>query len=598
MNTSSSAASNSTTASGPINARLKPESTNIGWDYATEITPGNSLHVKCTLCGKEMSGGIYRIKQHIAHITGNVAKCPKSTKEDQEKCAKDLREAKHKKLEKRKVEDEVRSEVHIDTFHGDEVEGVLGSRKNPHFLGPMDRFATQINTDSPMGEAKRSRQANLNDTLFKERTHNVHQYVARWVYESGIPFNAIDNDGFRRLCEAIGQFGPGYQPPSQYMLREPLLKEEVERTKLSLKKHEEEWKINGCSIMTDAWSDRKRRSVMNLCVNCKEGTTFLSSKEDSESSHTGQYIFEYVDKFIDEIGPQYVVQVVTDNATNNMAAANLLKAKRPNIFWTSCATHTLNLMLEGIGKQPRFKAIIEKAKALTIFIYAHTKTLSLMRKFTNKHDIVRPGVTRFATSFLTLQSIMEKKDKLRLMFTSDDWADCKWSKSAKGKVTSQTILSLTFWNGVSLCLKVFAPLVKVLRLADGDKKPAMGFIYGELQKARNDIKEAFKNVETNYRPILAIIDAKSEGRLDSPLHLAGYILNPYYYYKDASIQRDQVVMDGFLACVESFFIDDLQKQSHVTNVEMWKYLRKEGSFGKQMAMAGCIKNDENFDPGI
>ncbi|TQE08954.1 hypothetical protein C1H46_005337 [Malus baccata] len=132
--------------------------------------------------------------------------------------------------------------------------------------------------------------------------------------------------------EAVGQFGPGYLPPSQYELREPLLKEEVERVKKSLKKHEEEWALNGCAIMTDAWSDRKRRSIMNLCVNCKEGTIFLSSKECSSEAHTGEYIFEYVDKCVEEIGPQNVIQVVTDNASNNMAAANMMKKKRPNIF--------------------------------------------------------------------------------------------------------------------------------------------------------------------------------------------------------------------------------------------------------------------------
>lgn len=59
------------------------------------------------------------------------------------------------------------------------------------------------------------------------------------------------------------------------------------------------------------------------------------------------------------------------------------------MFWTSCATHTLNLMLEGIGKLPKFKGVIEKAKVFTIFIYAHHKTLALMRKHTKKRDIVR-----------------------------------------------------------------------------------------------------------------------------------------------------------------------------------------------------------------
>jgi hypothetical protein len=210
---------------------------------------------------------------------------------------------------------------------------------------------------------------------------------------------------------------------------------------------------------------------MNLCVNCKQGTSFISSKEDSETSHTAEYIFEYVDKFIDEIGPKNVVQVVTDNASNNMAAANLLKVKRPTIYWTSCATHTINLMLEGIGKQKNFKETIEKAKKFTIFVYAHHKTLALMRKYTKRRDIVRPGATRFATAFLTLQSLMDKKHDLRHMVGSKEWEDTKWAKKGKGKEANAIISSPGFWNKVSLCLKVFAPLFKILRLVDGDWKP-------------------------------------------------------------------------------------------------------------------------------
>ena len=38
------------------------------------------------------------------------------------------------------------------------------------------------------------------------------------------------------FVEAVGQFGPRFKPPSQYQLREPLLKEEVNRMKELLKK--------------------------------------------------------------------------------------------------------------------------------------------------------------------------------------------------------------------------------------------------------------------------------------------------------------------------------------------------------------------------
>ncbi|KAL5756992.1 hypothetical protein ACOSQ2_021738 [Xanthoceras sorbifolium] len=130
-------------------------------------------------------------------------------------------------------------------------------------------------------------------------------------------------------------------------------------------------------------------------------------------------------------------------------------------------------MLESIDKLQKFKKTIEQAKNFTIFIYAHHKTLSLMRSFTKKRDIVRPGVTRFASSFLTLQSMMEKKSQLKAMFCSELWDQCKWSNTTKGQKTYATVMSTSFWNGVTTCLKVFAPLVKVLRLVDGDKKPAM-----------------------------------------------------------------------------------------------------------------------------
>ena len=275
------------------------------------------------------------------------------------------------------------------------------------------------------------------------------------------------------MCEAIGQFGPGLTPPTQDAFRGSLLEEEYERTKCLLQEREAEKMKNGCSIMTDAWSDKKRRSIMNVYTNCADGTSFISSKEMSDVSHTSEVIFELVDKAIEDIGPDDVVQVVTDNASNNMGAKKLLHVKRPHIFWTSCATHTINLMLQGIGNMPRFKKVIDQAKAFTIFVYGHTRTLECMRYFTEGKEIVRPGVTRFASNYLTLDSIQEKKDQLRKMVVHSRWDSLKDVKSKKGKNATATILNPTFWKDVKLTLAVFAPLFKVLRLVDGDVKLAI-----------------------------------------------------------------------------------------------------------------------------
>ncbi|KAI8543162.1 hypothetical protein RHMOL_Rhmol08G0196200 [Rhododendron molle] len=596
---------------------LKRNSNDVGWDYGVIVDVKNKDRLRCILCGNPYTGGVNRMKKHIDQVKGDVAACTKASKEDILKCKKALDETIAKKKEKKQGGINLREEVNIVHEEGRRerkingvcsmsagVSGLVDVQPLAQDLVPktgVNRY-TEINpgsSDTTTSGFKKVKQPNIKDAIWKKRSHDVSQYLARWVYEAGIPFHAIDNDGFKRFVEAVGQFGPGYEPPSQYQLREPLLKEEMDRTKKLLKRQEEEWALTGCSIMTDAWTDRKRRSIMNLCVNCKQGTCFLSSKEDSEASHMGVYIFEYVDKFIKDIGAQNVVQVVKDNASNNMAAADLLKIKRPNIFWTSCGTHTINLMLEGIGKQSKFKGIIDKAKAFTIFVYAHHNTLAMMRKYTKRRDIVRPGVTRFVTAFLTLQSLMEKKQELRAMFSGEAWDKSKWAKSPKGKTTFATVMSTAFWNGVTLCLKVFGPLVIVLRLVDGDRKPTMGFVYGELKNAKEEIKGAYKQVETNYWPILDVIDGKAKGRLDSALHLTGYFLNPFYFYKDHTIQDDPIIMDGVLTCVcvEAFFLDDVNVQDEVINRELLKYKNKEGGFGRPLATMGCATNNDSYDPG-
>ncbi|XP_023770370.1 uncharacterized protein LOC111918993 [Lactuca sativa] len=347
--------------------------------------------------------------------------------------------------------------------------------------------------------------------------------------------------------------------------------------------------------MTDAWSDRKRRSIMNLCVNSRMGTVFISSKECSNESHTSQYIYDYVESCIQQVGPDHVVQVVTDNATNNMGAAKLLQEKRPTIFWTSCAKHTINLMLKGISGLPRFKKVLDQAKKLTIFIYAHHKTLAMMRNHTKKREIIRPGVTRFASAFLTLQSLSEKKEQLKNMFSSNEWVEeCKFSGTPKGRASYGTVTSLQFWAGVTQCLKVFSPLVKVLRMVDADWKPSMGFVYGELKVAKEEIVKALGGNEKAYKPIIDIINHKMKGRLDSKLHLTTYLLNPYYHYKDSQLQHDPNVMDAVLEFFDTLLCGDFEMQRQVVMIDLPKYKEKVDRFGADLAIKGCLQDGGDF----
>jgi hypothetical protein len=70
-------------------------------------------------------------------------------------------------------------------------------------------------------------------------------------------------------------------------------------------------------------------------------------------------------------------------------------------------------MLEDIGKIKEFNDCIVKAKRTTRFIYAHIRILDQMRSLNGKKDLVRPGATCFATSFLTLASMWQQRQHLK-----------------------------------------------------------------------------------------------------------------------------------------------------------------------------------------
>jgi hypothetical protein len=297
-----------------------------------------------------------------------------------------------------------------------------------------------------------------------------------------------------------------------------------------------------------------------------------------------------VDKTIEKVGEDEVVQVMTGNASNNMGAKKLLLIKRPHIFWTSCGSHTINLMLQGIGSLPRFKKVLNQAKAFTIFVYGHTRTLNYMRHFTEEREIIRPGVTRFASAFLTLTSILGKKDQLRKMVVDSMWNTLRDVKSKKGKDATATMMNPSFWKDVKMCLSVFQPLIKLLRLVDGDVKPTMGFLFGELNKAKREIKQCYGNMEARYKDVMAIVDKKLKCRLDSPLHLVAYLLNPHYSYSDTSLFDDGTIIEGFVTCVETFYHADEDMPDQVVNKELRLFQNKEGCFAKKL-----VRTYQNFD---
>ena len=90
---------------------------------------------------------------------------------------------------------------------------------------------------------------------------------------------------------------------------------------------------------------------------------------------------------------------LTDGASNFVATGKMLKEKRTKLFWSPCAAHCLDLILEDISELPVFYNTIANVKNVTTFIYRHTWVLNLYRKYSKGKELARLAVTRFATAF-------------------------------------------------------------------------------------------------------------------------------------------------------------------------------------------------------
>ena len=97
--------------------------------------------------------------------------------------------------------------------------------------------------------------------------------------------------------------------------------------------------------MFDGWTNRKGRILLNFLVHCPKGTMFIKSLDASERIKDATTICELLHGFIQEIGVQNVVQVITDNAANYVYAGRMLMERHPTLFWTPCAAHCLDLLL-------------------------------------------------------------------------------------------------------------------------------------------------------------------------------------------------------------------------------------------------------------
>ncbi|XP_016194847.1 uncharacterized protein LOC107635796 [Arachis ipaensis] len=327
--------------------------------------------------------------------------------------------------------------------------------------------------------------------------------LARWIIDARISFNAIQSSYFQPALDGVAAIGPGFKGPSYDEMRVHLLADLKKECQLLVEGYRSSWKSTGCTLMADGWTDQRQRTLNNFLVYYPAGMSFVKSVDASDMIKTVDTLFKLFAEVIEWVGSSNIVHVVTDNATNYVSAGKLIHEKYPNIFWSPCAVHCINLILKDIASIPHIADIASHASKVTA-IYDH------------KED---------------LQSLVVDK-----YFTSH-----KLFKSVNGKMVSSIILDSKFWEDCITTVMLVGPLIKLLRLVDADEKLSLGIVYEGMQRVKIAIKTMFRNRKFAYTPYTSILKMRWDKHLKRDLHAAAYFLNPDFFYSEGFVEKPNIL---------------------------------------------------------
>lgn len=312
-----------------------------GWEHCV-AQDEKKKRVKCNYCEKIISGGINRFKQHLARIPGEVAYCDKAPEDVYLKIKENMKwhrtGRRHRKPDTKEI-----SAFYMQSDNEDEEE-----EDDNRFLQCVTKDIVAIDdkvsdtevrynvkgrspSSSGNGTEPPVRRSRLDSVFLKSLKSQTSPYyghvkaktgiekktrkevisaICKFFYHAGIPSNAANSPYFHKMLELVGQYGQGLQGPSSRLISGRFLQDEIATIKENLAEVKASWSITGCAVMADCWNDVQGRTLINFLVSCPRGLYFISSIDATDSIEDAANIFKLLDKVVEEIGEENVVQVV------------------------------------------------------------------------------------------------------------------------------------------------------------------------------------------------------------------------------------------------------------------------------------------------
>ncbi|KAH9625387.1 hypothetical protein KSS87_011458 [Heliosperma pusillum] len=520
----------------------------ICWEYADKLD-GNK--VRCKFCTRVLNGGISRLKYHLSRLPSKgVNPCSKVRDDVTDRVRaiiaskEDFRETPCPKMPK------------------------LAETISPGTI-PLSKPLTFVDIPNLLPSLNQMNHDSLNEQDNAERS------IALFFFENRLDFSVARSPSYQLMIDAVVNCGSGFCGPSAEALKGTWVDQVKSEMNLGLKEVEKEWARTGCTIIADTWTDNKSKALINFLVSSPSRTFFHKSVDASSYYKNGKSLADLFDSVIQEIGQENVVQIIVDGALSYSGIANHILQNYGMVFVSPCASHCVNMILDDFCKIDWVNLCIIQAQTITRFVYNNMVLLELMKKFTLGQDVIRTGITKPVSNFLSLQALFRQRPKLKQMFNSPEYS----VYSGCGTKSQAVLEDNEFWRAVEECVAISEPFLRILReVADG--KPAVCSIYELMMKAKESIRTYYIMDEGKCKTLLDIVDKKWHNQLHTPLHSAAAFLNPCIQY-NPEIKFLSALKEDFYNVVEKL-IPTPELRRDIT-AQMLLFTRASGIFGCNLA---------------
>ncbi|GJP44647.1 hypothetical protein CLOM_g4013 [Closterium sp. NIES-68] len=383
----------------------------------------------------------------------------------------------------------------------------VGIRRNLRATAKAERSST-CSTAAPGSASKiggerqsRPRQRDIRDLVDPKARDHLDYLWACAVAENDWSFWSSRSKAVQAFVDAAVAYGKPYDLPSAYKVGGPLLKRLKADSDALVQPLKDTWKTVGCTLSVDGWSDLRSRSLVCLIAQNDTAPVLVEVVDSKTAKKTGVFLAGLIRSAICKIGDSSVVQVVMDNASNNRRAALELADGFPRVFFTNCAAHCLDLMLQDLGALDIIEQVLFQAHRCVMLVKNSSSAVTLFRKVFSELELVRPGTTRFGTQVIMITRFLEVKSAMMRMVISEEWKGVAVSKTKEGKNIKKLLLEDTFWEGVAAVLALMKPVYEVLRAVDR-RSLLMGRIYGLMLDATVKTNAAAVAAETFFQVLL------------------------------------------------------------------------------------------------